>query len=462
MGHSKLNGERFRPPRSPIPPLVVLLLVAFAAHAAKPADFQFTRPLLPPAEGSAATVAAAELDESVLAATDDAYANLRLFNPNGTEVPGVVRPRRRASTSTRDYAIGFVQDRFRLLADNRLEFVIHRTNALDVPIAVDFDTPLDNFEKQVTVAASPDGTNWTTLTEAQPIFDYARFMAVRHLRVEFPPASQPFYRIEIGNISEARQSPLTQIERDQRGGAVFSEVERSSFQRQDFRIDRVRLLGRRAVIEQRELLKRAYAVADVLIKDDATTRATTITFTAARAPLTDIILECTTPNFSRTVTVEGNRESPPHWAFIASDSLSRVQVGRVRQEDLTLTLPGLARYREFRLTIQNLDSPPLVIDRILARGETHELVFFPERGATYQLYYGGEGASLPQYDVRAMLMDADTADAAAFTLGPQADNPAFSRSGGWWNTRGMLIAAVVAVVAALGWALAGAVKQVEA
>ncbi len=465
---NKILSALSAPPREILPLLLLLsfflLPSSFCLSApTTPADFKFRRTLLPPTSASSSQLATIELDEPIFAETADPISDLRLFDRANTETPLVIRPHRRESQAEREVDIGFVQDGFRILPGNHLEFTLHRTNALDTPIAVAFDTPLDNFEKQVRIDGSPDGTNWVLLIEHQPVFDYARFMDVRNLRVNLPPSAHAFFRIELSNISEAQQSPLSHMERDQRAGTVFSEVERQTFTRADFRIDRVRLIGRHTFADKQELIQRAYPLADIAIKTDAEKRVTIVNFTAGRAPITEISLEATTPNFSRTVTVEG-ANTPGDWATLASDTISRIRIAGFQQDDLTITLPHATRHRLLRLTIHNLDSPPLVLDRLHARGETHEAIFFHDSAQAYRLYYGGTDIPAPRYDVSDVLLASDATGAASYTLAAAEPNPAYQsgrHTGGWWNSRGFLIAAVIAMVAALAWTLARAAKQIS-
>lgn len=449
--------------------LALLLFLPAITQATTPANFPHQRTLLPPAAPSpdqgasgarGSLLATVEIDAPILANTHDTYRDLRLFDQADTAIPSVVRPRRRESTVIREYNIAFAQSSFRLLPDNRIELVVHITNALDTPVAIVIDTPLDNFEKQVAVSGSPDGNAWEPLVARQAIFDYARFMSVRHLRIDLPDSPHAYFRIEIDNIAETQESPFSQIERDRRGGAVHSEVDRRSFTREDFRIDRVRLIGRRADVVKQELLLRDYPITDVHITHDTKMHVTTVICAIHRAPITQITLASATPNFSRHITVEG-RSPPGSWTRIMDGTLQRIRTTTVQQEQLTLSLPRATRVQELRLVIHNLDSPPLVLDQFSARGETHELVFFTDAAHRLRLLYGEDTVDAPRYDVASALLDADTALAATYTLAPPEPNPAYRgpRTGGWWNSRTFLVAAVLLMVAVLGWALSRATKQ---
>lgn len=456
-GHPQRRG-------SPLLPLLALALLASGATAASVRSFPTRRDLQPPAERNQ-PIGSVTLDEAVYEATDDAYANLRLFDDAGTETPFIVRPRRQEQSVPREYEVAFRQTDFHVLPDNQIQIRLEKDRSLDAPIAIAFDTPLDNFEKQVQVFASADGNQWESLAEAQPIFDYARFMSVRDTRVDLPASTHRFFRIELSNITESRQSPLTQMEWDRRGGAVVSEVERSSFQRLDFRIDRIRLIGQRIEVVRNEPLLQPYAVMDAAITNDANHHTSTITFRTARPPVLELEIVTDSANFRRTVDVEGANEAG-HWAPLTSSGISRVRAGKYRQENVRVRLSQPARCRQFRVTVHNLDSPPLNLAGVRVRGTADEVVFFREAGDHHRLYYGVDGVPAPSYDVATVLSASDAADSAVYALGPSEANPDFDPGATpvapdlrWWNSRGLLIAAVLAVVAVLGWVLARAVRQ---
>lgn len=408
-------------------------------------------------------LAVVTLDAPLLRETDNSYNNLRLMRADGQETPFQVRPRRGVRTTGREFVLPHRQERVQVLDDNRLEIILHHTNRYTAPVALLIETKLDNFEKQVAVWAG-DGEHWEPLVEAQPIFDYSRFINARHLRVELPPTAHTHLRVLIAEISAAERSPFTQFEQERRQGATVSEVERQSFQRLDFRIDGLLLMACQSVTQPDALVKQPYPLGPLTTTHDPERRETKLRFSAGRAPLTELDLQTPTPFFHRTVTIEGSDSPERGWIRLGSATLSRLQAGTAHVDETRIPLPRAVRYHEYRLIIEDLDSPPLAITGITALGEVHELVFFHEPPAAYTLFYGGDQIPAPRYDVARALADAPTTGAAVFTLGPDTPNPAFSPGGTpgrlWWNQRGMLAAAVFLMVAVLGWVLARAARHI--
>jgi hypothetical protein len=445
--------------------LCFFLLLSSSLHAATPAEFPIRRALLPAAVAPAG-LTIAELDEPVFAATDNAYANLRLFRHDDLETPFVVVPLRRERTFESEFDVPFIQDAVRITPDNRIEIDLRLHSAGERPIALTVDTPLDNFEKHLTVWTSPDGATWQPLVQTQPIFDYARFMPVRNVRINLPPSPHRHYRVEIADISEDQQSPWIQFERERQAGALVNEVEHSQFQRRDFRIDRLHLRGIRSTTLKDEVVTRPYAVTDFRAEHLSDRRQTLIHFSTARVPLTELTILTDAPFFSRTVALQGADNPDATWQPILNTTISRLTMAGFKQDQTRLTVPGAPRFQHYRLLIEDLDSPPLTIRGVTVAGQSHEIVFYADAHSSYTLHAGATAMPAPRYDVAPTLATARTIDATVLTLGPEDRNPAYrehAHAGGahrWWNSRTFLIAAVLLVVAALAWTLAKAARQV--
>jgi hypothetical protein len=319
----------------------------------------------------------------------------------------------------------------------------------------------------VTVSGSDDRADWRALARDQPVFDYSRFMDVRNTRVAFEGRGFRYYKLDIGNISETAQSPLTQIARDTRNGHVVSEVEKASFRRADFRIERAQFLERRIAEIKAEPAARVYEALDLRREEKADKKQTIVTFSTCRAPLTALALKTSAANFSRSVIVEGadgDTDARTVWQPLATATASRIDLGTFRQDHTELSLGGSRRFRHYRLTVSNLDSPPLPIDGIELRGEAHELLFFTAPGRRYQVFYGGRDLPHPRYDIGTILASTETESAEAYRLGKQAANAAYQpgRSSRFPESRKLLIGAIIAVVVTLIWLMAKSLKSLDA
>jgi len=352
---------------------VALPLWLTLAAAARPADagpnltpYPSFRALRPAGAEAARSIGRCELDEELLAATDDAYANLRVVDDRDTEIPFLARTARHTRSVTNDVDLAARTLSLRTLADNRIEVLLEVTHPETAPAALVLYSDQKDFEKHVSVYGSDDRANWQPLALRQPVFDYSRFMDVRHTRVELPGKAFRWFKLDIANISETNQSPLIQISRDWRDGRVFSAVEQSAFRRADFRIERVQFLERRVAEIKAEPIRRAYTVRDLRVEHKPREQQTVATFATDRPPLTALELAVDTPNFSRAVRLEGTNDEGDKaaWRPLAAGAVQRIAVGAFQRRQTRLELGRPCRFRRYRLTIDNLDSPPLALTAI--------------------------------------------------------------------------------------------------
>ncbi|MDA0989960.1 MAG: DUF3999 family protein, partial [Verrucomicrobia bacterium] len=376
--------------RRPWPLAAVIALFMIHNAAGRTGDAQpypFQRNLIPNDPGHH-DMGAVDLDEHILAHLDESAANLRVLDSRGREVPVLVSPKRGIQRRKQEYTISYKHEGFRLRQDNAVEIVLHPTNTLDQPIAIRFSSQQRNFEKQVSVWGSHNGNEWEAVVTNEPIFDYSRFMDIRNDRVALPGAHHRHYLVVVGNMSEAVPSPLTEIARERNDEGFIGEIEKQAFNREDFRIDRVILLGERMVDSLSDTETRAYDTSDFRIEQRDDTRTTELYFSLPSIPLTEVQIAIDGVNFSRAYTLDAMRTDG--WRRLTSGTLSLIRTDRYRRNQSRIVLPRTARYANYRLTIHNQDNPVLDVTGLHARGEIHQALFFTESEQQYQLVYGGE------------------------------------------------------------------------
>jgi hypothetical protein len=449
----------------------LLLAMGTACLAADPmGPYPFFKAIAAP-ESPAKKIAAFALDEEILAATDNSYANLRVFDDKGTEIPSLVRCKTLKKTVVRERSVPMNTAAFNKLADNRIEIVVSAKEGGHTLSAVVFHTGLRNFEKQVTVSGSQDQQSWTILAEAKPVFDYSKFIDLRNSRVEFTAGQYSFYKIEISNITESHQSPLVQIVKETKDGALASEVEKTSFTKEDFRIEKMEFLEKLESILESDRVMRPYAVQNLVITNLAKAKTTVVTFDTPSVPLTELQILTPQVNFSRSLSLEGRNDEmerretgtvTPAWQPIASSTISRIDIGKFQQTSTSLSLGSAKRFRHYRLTIYNLDSPPLDIAGMEAKGEVHEALFFCEPSRTYRTFYGAKDQPMPRYDIAAVLTRTEGADTDTFSAGRQEPNPSYKPDDRIsFSGKKMLVPSVILMVVTLVWLIARTIKRVD-
>jgi hypothetical protein len=437
-----------------------LLLIAGGLNAADLRPFPFCRELQPPA--AAGELAGVTLDRPIYAAAASLPANLRIGDQDNREIPFQLRVKAPAKATLREIPLPAEVLSFRELPDNRVEIIAGCPDRPASLAGLRIHSPKRNFEKQVTVFASPDREKWQLLAEAVPVFDYSRFIDVRNDRITFAPGNYRYFKIEVANITETNDSPLTEIIRKRSGKTEIETTEINSIRKEPFRMDRLDILEQQETFLPGEIETREDAVGEWTTADDAERHLTVLTFAGYREPITELILATQESNFSRPVTVAGADSPKGPWTDLAAGRISRIDAGKVHQQALTIPLNGERRYRHFRLSIENQDNPPLTITGIRARQNLYEVIFFPKPGDRYRLYYGGSNAPLPVYDIETVLQALPPGAAPAWTMGAEQPNPEFKPGAPppAYDGKKLLIAAIVIMVGVLAGALIWITKKI--
>lgn len=428
--------------------------------------FPFTKDVTLPT-GAAKKVAVFSLDEEIFASTDDRYSNMRLFDDKDNEKPFLVRTARTTKTETTEHMVEMETVGFQKLPDNRVEMIYSKRekDRKRLPSVIVFVSALKNYEKQVTIWGSNDRDSWQILVENQPIFDYSKFIALRNCRIEINAGNFTYYKINVSNITENQQSPLVSIARETRNGSLISEVEKSSFRREDFRIDRVDFFEKKETAVRDQTLKRLYSVSALNVTNNVKEKTTVITFETCRTPIMALKILTGSSNFSRSIKIECPEDragADGASRYIVSSSISRIDVGGFKQENTQVALGSVIRNKRYRITISNQDSPPLDISGIEAEGEICEAVFFPEQSVVLRTMYGAKSVDIPSYDIAQVLAKVESADADVCSVTMQKTNPAYVQiARRYIEGRKLLLVAVLLVVVGLVWVIARASRSVD-
>jgi hypothetical protein len=440
--------------------IAICLAMACQAYAKK-ADLSACPFVKHMSDGDSAgrAIGAAVIDSEVYAESADNFANVRIVDDAEIEIPYLVREKTTAVTKTRERHISTRIEALRELPDNRIEIELVLTGKAVESQAVVIETPIRDFEKLVTIRAATSDGEWTELVSEAPIVDYTRFIDLRDTRIEFAPAAYRRFRLTISDVTLDRELAIKRNVREALHGETQREFTHSSFRREDFRIDTIRLLGQRTTETGERPVRVTREINDFAVENDG--KRTVVTFSSQREPIDGIRLLTSGRNFSRPVRVEGKRGRS--FTDLYRGTYRFISVGKVSRDNRTLRLRRPERCTEWRVTIDNADNPALAITGLVLEERVHEIVFLNSSPAVYRLIYGGSGTVKPSYDVSTILGVAGRSPSAAFTLGGQLDNEAYRRFN--WRLRlggqVVLSAAILLMVVALGWGVANAAKRIE-
>jgi len=383
--------------------LLFLSLCAVSAHAARD-EFKWVR-LIETGGLIEDEIISVELDSHLYEGTRPDYADLRVIDEEAGHVPYILEK------ATSNEFLKVVQqvssgvDGIEKPDANRLVFYLSVT-ATNQPLVhgLFIDTPLKDFERQVSVFVKNADGEWGALITNALLYDYTRFIDLRQTRIALPPGHYKSFRVEIDQVTEDKESTLVELERTFQHREEIQRTDRTSIEKRPFRINRISLWTE----EQREIVKVDhkvdYPVVSFETTVDAGEKSTVVLIKTHGEPLTELSIEADGQNFNRNAEVqipvyEGAQKS---WRAIEAGVISQISFRGFKHTQATLTFAE-RRSKEYRIRVQNQDNPPLRVSGVSARGNLYHLLFLAEEGGEYALAYGNEAAVKPQYDAGAIL-----------------------------------------------------------
>jgi hypothetical protein len=444
----------------------VALAFAVPSWAAEATAFRLSKEV----DRSAApkeSILAVTVDSDVYAATRPGFPDLRIFNAQDKEVPYVVEK----ATESRMHTV-------RRPCASKVAALDEHGDDLDVVIRLDRDapaadglsifTPLTNYERRVDVYGSDNGIDWTPLVSGRLVFDYSRYMDVSNREVALPKNAYRQLKVSIAGIADAKESPFLDLTRKYRGGSETERTERTVLERRPFRMNRIEL-WHDATEKLSETEKSVdYRVANWRAEEDAKAKTTIVQVSTRREPVNELTLATSSRNFNRSAVLEipVKRGDRTEWIDIGRGTLSLVDFGGYHKESLRISFPE-HRETEYRIVIDNKDNPPLKITGITARGNVYQAIFLAAENETYRLCYGSEEVESPTYDAAVVLASVRGREAASEgRLGEQVASAAVRTSSGstmrsLLNSPYLFGAAIIVLVAVLGWALFRAARRIN-
>jgi len=444
--------------------LILCVLIPRTSLAADP-QFRFRKEVdrkAAPAE----ELLAAVLDRDVYAATRDGYADLRIHDEGGTEVPYLLEQASQRQTERVREGCPSEVVSLREVNGKYLEIIVRLRDKSPAAGGLTVVTPLTNFEHRLKVFGSRDDHDWSPLVADGLIFDYTRYMDVRNSDVSLPANDYRRFKLEIEQVLDQRESPFLELAARSQDGRKEPRIEVSQIERRPFRIDRIdlwRTVERESALRPRQT---GYAVEALQIEQEAREKVTRINVWSRRQPLTGFTLETPSRNFSRAVRVlvpitEGARTD---WREAGRGTVHRFQLRGFHKEELQVHFAE-TRSEEYQIVIENADNPPLEITSVQAEGNVYRLVFLAAEGRRYRLDYGSDTAESPRYDTAAVLASLGPGyQPIEVGMGNQVTNPGHRDGTGLGkllNSSILLLLALALMVVVLCWVLLRAGKEIK-
>ncbi len=408
--------------------LAVALVVAGAgaagADAARDATgaWGFRKPVGVPALTAPAFV---ELrpDADVVRESAPTLADLRIRDDDGADVPYALRRRERTAVApTRDTPM----QQLVTTREGDVRFVLdagdgsrHRRVRLSIR------EQARNFRVPVRIETAGDGKTWRIVREAGFVYRVEGETKTAETAVTYPSSTARWLRVTVGH-EKGRALPLA-------GAAIVLDDGGS---REEERVP-----------------------ATLVLRDAESMRRTTrlVLDLRVRRPTDRLELDIAERTFHRVVLLEAGDDRKT-WRWVGSAPISAVDVAGIRERLTSVRFPETtARY--LRLTIQNLDEPPLTVNGARVFAVKRALVFEAMPGRKYVLDYGNPRAAAPREDARAAAASVDRIALTTATVGAVRAVPV-PLATRWIPTHVLAAWATTAMtaltLASLGWRMARA------
>lgn len=352
-------------------------------------------------EAAATAVVAVPLDDPVFAHTQPQWADLRVTEVGGRDIPRAVEPERAYRFEERHVERTAVLNSVEQLPDGGLAVVceLEGTNALALT-RLTVRTPLRDYEQSVTVAVQGAGGAWVPLRAAEPLFDYSRYADVKKESVALPDLTNRLFKLVIARADDTVFSTYASMTEERDAAETRQRTfKRYSVEQRPFRIDAVLFRDTRRVAVAGAPRTERLPVPAFTVEEQRERKQTVLTVEAAQWPLTGLALRPEQQNFDRRVTV--SCEVPGGWRELAAGRLTRVRLPDTAPvEQCEITLPE-TRAARLRVVIENHDNPPLTFaaGSVGALRQAYRALFIAEPGTRYALVYGApEPVAAPVYE----------------------------------------------------------------
>ncbi len=437
--------------------MIRLLLLCFALSAEATAfdssDFQFFKELKSTAEDEG--LARFELDPEIFANTKERFTDLRIVQVvDGweTETPYLVSRVDRYAPPESAEPIASEILSFNENPDGSLEFEVRLSGKEKEKncATIEFETPLRNFEKNVSVQASDNGTTWQPMVGGVLIFDRERFLDFRKTSVSLPENTARIFRIRIADATDEQRSVVREISRTVGEHSGTSVTETATVATRAFRIDQLKFLTAEKDESETEA-ERTYPSAIIDRTENPETHCTELLLESSRAPVNSLTIVSPDKNFRREVCVQIAQDSGTEgWRTIKRSRVHRYHIGNFHDENLSIGF-DTTRAERFRILIENGDSPALSVDGIVATGDRYEALFLTEPNSDWRVYYGSirDDLGTPRYDTAALgFATARGIAASGFEFGGEKKNPGYHKrkTGPGWAKQEWVLWLVIAIV----------------
>jgi hypothetical protein len=333
------------------------------------------------------TLCQVPLPAEFLRASAAGLADVRLYGPDGREVPYVIIPHRLPPDAVPSCALKLVAyDQAGAVA----QLTVQVPDGCPSVAELTLDVSDRDFKKQVTVEGGDDRKTWQPLAE-DVIYDFTSQVDLRRTTLQFPATAARYLRLTLRDAPpEDEAASLTLSLRSEGLDLSYSRFRGKKLSIQGLRAVAAPDAGQRTVHDRQIFTGLVPATGE---------RGTTVIVLTAGLPADFMLFDVSNPAYCRTVAVSGSgsgREDSYSW--LKSDRIHAFPGAERDETQNRLELSaGVTPF--YKIVIENGDNPPLDVRSVTLEWVRRDLYFVaPSAGPGYALYTGQPKAVRPSYD----------------------------------------------------------------
>ena len=394
------------------------------------AEWRFFKPVTLPEGLAGDEFVELTLDREIFRYSVAGQADLRLVQEGGEEVAYqlVVAASRqeRIAVPAELRDLGYLPGKY-------TSFVISLDGAGDRHNEIEIQTADKNFRRKTVVEASSDSQTWAVLQEGSEIFDFTvkeQDFTARNTRIGYPESTARYVRV--GVINGAKK-PL-----EVTGAAV-------------------------SLSRDMPAKETAYSPESLSRSEDTDSGSSVLALDSGSQgiPTTRLSFRTAAVNFHRDVTIEVSNDRE-NWEWQGEAPVYSYDTPKFVGDRLEVNYPE-SRHRYYRVTVQNRDDPPLLLEDITLQGVERKVIFLAQPNKELALYYGNPDAISLSYDLERLVPYLVTDSLPVAGLGAHQANPAYTLPELPLTERYPWVVPVAVTLAALvvGLLLFGVVRQAK-
>lgn len=370
----------------------------------------------------------------------DNFQDIRLFDYKGTEVPFVICDETPQFASAQTFTGTIENYETRDNIETILVSVPENSSGVNT---IRFEMDGKNFNKNIKVESSADKQAWTPVCENQ-IYDFSQRINLRKTDFVFPVLIRnPWFKITLTPLEKIKDNSSVEFKADQ----DQLSLQFNSLNSQQSRIEAINFGYAPASLHQPPL--DSYVFSNLKIFHDKPDELM-LDLESLHLPVAQVEFEIDKPYYHRPV--EGTllfKNRPMDKSYGALYKIPHLPA----ENNILSFRSAMADQVHFRFT--NGDNPPLVVQSVKISWIRKNLLFIPEAGKTYALFFGNPEIKAPEYELNRLLPPLDEAFFFKTALVPstslsnpkyQALTPVKVKNYFW---KGLLIALLIGLAVAL-------------